>query len=116
MNYPWEQTHELTTVEVAEIHAPATIETVVTALQRDFAYAVAHTAVLVHSSHDELRILVNTARGQIIPRGECKLSDGTTIEFQDVGMPQVGAPLMTVKELLGRVWTIVAKLDLGVLP
>lgn len=91
-------------------------EDVVAALQRDFAYAVTHTAVLVHSSHDELQILVNTQRGQIIPRGECKLTDGTTIEFQDIGMAQVGAPLMSVKELLGQVWTIVAKLGLGVQP
>jgi hypothetical protein len=113
MTYPWE-TPVPAVVEPPQ--APANVEDVVQALQRDFAYAVAHTAVLVHSPHEALQILVNTQRGQIIPRGECKLTDGTTIEFQDIGMAQVGAPLMTVKELMARVWGIVTELGLGVQP
>jgi hypothetical protein len=102
--------------EVAQIHAPATVEHVVQALQRDMAYAVAHTAVLVRSPHEALQLLVNTPRGQIIPRGECKLTDGTVFEFQDIGMPQVGASLMTVPELVARVWEVVKELGLGVQP
>jgi hypothetical protein len=113
VTYPWE-TPVPAVVEPPQ--APATVEHVVQALQRDMAYAVAHTAVLVHSPHEALQLLVNTPRGQIIPRGECKLTDGSTIEFQDIGMPQVGASLMTVPELAARVWEIVKELGLGVQP
>lgn len=81
-------------------------------LQRDFSIAVQCTAVLVHSSHPNLQILVNTKRGQIIPRGECKLSDGTVLEFQDIGMPQPNTPMMTVKELLAMVWDVLQKMGL----
>ena len=106
MSYPWE------TPVPAVIEPP--VEQTVAALQRDFAYAVTHTAILVHSPHDALKMLVNTPRGQIIPRGECKLSDGTVIEFQDVGMPQINAPLMTVQELVREVLDVVGNLGLGV--
>ena len=81
-------------------------------LQRDLQYMVAHTAVLVHSNRPELRAVVNTQRGQIVPRGECKFTDGTTFELQDIGMPQPGAPEMTVKELLARLWEIARELGL----
>lgn len=111
--YPWEQTHELTTAEVA----PATqLEGTVSALQRDFAYAVTHTAVVVHSPHASLQMLVNTPRGQIVPRGECRFTDGTALEFQDIGMPQPGAPTMTVQELMARAWGIARELGLGIAP
>ena len=106
MSYPWE------TPVPAVIEPP--VEQTVAALQRDFAYAVTHTAILVHSPHDALKMLVNTPRGQVIPRGECKLSDGTVIEFQDVGMPQINAPLMTVQELVREVLDVVGNLGLGV--
>jgi hypothetical protein len=75
-------------------------------------YVVRHTAVLVHSRHEALQILVNTKRGQIIPRGECKFNDGSTLELQDIGMPQVGAPEMTVPELMARVWEVARELGL----
>lgn len=120
MKFPWEQeTHTLTVAELpSQTHVPTVMPTeeLVAALQRDFAYAMTNTAVLVHSKHEELQMLVNTPRGQIIPRGECKLTDDSTIEFQDIGMPQIGVPYMTVKELLGEVWGAVAKLGLGVQP
>ena len=89
-----------------------TTEETVAALQHDFAYAVTHTAVIVHSNRNDLAILVNTRRGQIIPRGVCTFTDGTTMEFQDIGMPQVGAREMTVLELTGTLWGIAANLGL----
>ena len=114
MTYPWEQTHELTLAQVAEIHAPAPmpVETVVQALQADMRYALANTAVMVHSEHEALQLLVNTRRGQIIPRGECWFTDGTKFELQDIGMPQVGAPEMTVPELVTKLWELVGQLGL----
>jgi hypothetical protein len=80
-------------------------------MQADLAYMVTHTAVIVHSNRPELRMLVNTPRGQIIPRGECKFTDGSTIELQDIGMPQPKAPTMAVQEIMARVWE--AARDLG---
>lgn len=82
---------------------PVPVAETVKLLQQDFAFAVQYTAVMVHSTHDELQIVVNTKRGQIVPRGECKFTDGTTFEFLDIGMPQVGAPVMTVRDLMTKV-------------
>ncbi len=95
--------------------APAELQDVadtVALLQKDFAYAVQYTAVLVHSNRPELSMLVNTPRGQIIPRGECKFKDGTRVEFQDIGMPQVNAPVVSVPDLLKRVWEVASELKL----
>lgn len=92
--------------------AVQTTEDTVKLMQRDITYMVRFTAVLVHSKHPALQMLVNTARGQIIPRGECKFTDGSTFEFQDIGMPQVGAPQMTVAELMARVWDVARELGL----
>lgn len=94
-----------------ETSARSTEETVA-ALQRDIAYVVSHTAVLVHSKHPALAMLVNTPRGQRMPRGECRLSDESMIEFQDIGMPQVGSPEMSVIELVKSVYDVVQKLGL----
>lgn len=91
---------------------PTPVSETVALLQRDVAYLVTHTAVLVHSSRPELVTLVNTARGQIVPRGQCKFTDGSTVEFQDIGMPQVGAPSMTVQELMAYVWGVANQLGL----
>ena len=91
---------------------PAPLADTVALLQRDMRYVLSHTAVMVHSPHEALQIIVNTKRGQIVPRGECKFSDGTTLEFQDIGAPQVGAPEMTVPELMTRVWEIARELGL----
>lgn len=93
---------------------PAPVTETVALLQRDFAYAVAFTAVKVHSNRPELQILVNTARGQIVPRGECKFTDGTTVEFQDIGMCQPGVPQMTVQELMAWVWQIAGEMGLEI--
>lgn len=91
---------------------PTPVDETVALLQRDIAYMVTHTAVLVHSNRVELRMLFNSPRGQIIPRGECKFTDGSTLELQDIGMPQPGADVMTVQELMARVWQIVYDLGL----
>ena len=91
---------------------PAPLADTVALLQRDMRYALQHTGVMVHSPHTALQIIVNTQRGQIVPRGECKFSDGSALEFQDIGMPQVGAPQMTVAELMTRVWNIARELGL----
>ena len=114
MKMPWET--DTLPAEVGPAQPPAAMSTedTVSALQRDFAYAMHNTAVLVHSKHEALQILVNTPRGQIIPRGKCRLTDGSTIEFQDIGMPQVGAPLMDIKKLVAEVFDVVSKLGLGV--
>ena len=73
------------------------------ALQADFAFAIRHTAILVRSSNPELRMVVNTERGQKLPIGEGIFTDGTTIELQDIGMPQPNCPVMTVQELIQAV-------------
>lgn len=91
---------------------PVPVEETLALLQRDLAYAVQYTAVVVHSNRPELAMCVNTKRGQIVPLGECKFTDGTTLELQDIGMPQVGAPTMTVPELMTRVWNAARELGL----
>lgn len=96
--YPWEP-------------ATLTVEDAVKSLQRDFAYAVLNTAVLVRSENQAFRMLVNTPRGQIIPLGEVKFTDGTTVELQDLGMPQISVPYMTVQELMAQVYA--TAIDLG---
>lgn len=100
MTFPWEQ-------------LPAVrVEDTVKLLQQDFAYAVQYTAVMVRSSRPELQIVVNTPRGQIIPRGVCKFSDGTTTEFQDIGMPRPNVPTMNIEDLMAQVWEIAKNLGL----
>lgn len=99
MTFPWE-TPQLPAVPLADT---------VAAMQRDMTYMVTHTAVLVRSTHPELKKTVNTPRGQIIPRGVCKFnnaygSDPHTTEFQDLGMPRPGVPEMTMGELMAYVW------------
>lgn len=89
--YPW------------ELPAVPTTEETVRLLQQDFAYAVTHTAILVHSTRAELRMVVNTPRGQLVPRGISKFTDGTTVELQDLGMPQPNVQTMTVNELVACV-------------
>jgi hypothetical protein len=89
----------------------------VRAIQADIAFAVTHTAVLARSDNALLRMVVNTPRGQEIPKGVVKYSDGglhiaATIEFQDVGMPQVGVPTMSMLELAQLVHTKALELGL----
>ena len=88
------------------------VEDTIALLQNDFAYAVANTAIVVHSNNPALVFTANTARGQLVPRGEVKFTDGTTVELQDIGMPQINVPQMTVQAIAARVWSIVAKLGL----
>lgn len=110
MTFPWEQLPA--TQEAAELPAPRNVEDVVTALQRDFAYAVRMTAVVVHSNNPAFAAVVNTDRGQIIPCGECKFTDGTTVELQDIGMCQPNTPYMTVQEIMAQVWDTATDLGL----
>jgi len=87
VTFPWKQSAE---------HS---LEDTVAALQRDFAFAVKHTAVLVRSSDERLRMIVNTPRGYNIPEGIGTFKDGTITELYDLGMPQPGAPVMTIDQL-----------------
>lgn len=84
-------------------------------LQADVAYLVKHTAVAVHATGEHaaaLSMLVNTARGQLVPTGVGRLTQGHTITFQDIGMPQVGAPSMTMRELAQHVHAVATGLGL----
>lgn len=86
----------------------------VAALQRDFAYAVVHTAIVVHSNNPAFYFVANTKRGQVTPRGEVKFSDGTTVELQDIGMCQPNMPYMTVQEIMARIWELASELNLEI--
>ena len=99
VKFPWEP-------------APRNVEDVVMALQRDFAYAVRMTCIVVHSNNPAFITSANTDRGQIVPRGECRFTDGTTVELQDIGMCQTNTPYMTVQEIMSRVWETATKLGL----
>jgi len=99
MTYPWEAPEQ-------------SLEEIVHAIQRDMMFAVSHTAVLVRSSMPELRMVTNTARGQEIPKGLCTYNDGTVVEFQDIGMPQIGVPTMTMQELVQTVHAKATELGL----
>lgn len=88
------------------------MEDTIRAIQRDMAYMHAYTSVVVRSNCPVLCMLVNTRRGQIVPRNECKFKDGTTLEFQDLGMPQPNTPEMTVQELVAHVWDKAQELGL----
>lgn len=91
---------------------PLTVQDTVAALQRDFAYAVSNTAVVVHSNSPAFAMTVNTQRGQIVPRGQVKFSDGTVVELQDVGMCQPNVPYMTVHEIMTNIWSLASELGL----
>lgn len=96
--FPWEQ--------------PSIAADTIAALQRDFAYAVANTAVLVHSNNPGFAMIVNTPRGQIIPQGQVKFSDGTTAELQDIGMCQPNVPHMNVRDVVAKIIRLAAELGL----
>lgn len=86
------------------------------ALQKDVAYIVRFTAILVRSKHEALAMLVNTPRGQIVPQGACRFTDGSTLEFQDIGAPQPNCPTMTIAELLRLVYDRATDLGLALVP
>lgn len=82
---------------------PPSLAETITAIQRDMAFACRYTAILVRSSDERLRMVINTERGQKPPPGEGVFTDGTTIEMQDIGMPQPNVPTMTVQEMIQAV-------------
>jgi hypothetical protein len=93
MSMPWEQPD--TPPEIEDL-----AETV-RALQADLRFAVSHTAILVRSDNEALRMVFNTERGQGMPDPlKCTFRDGTTMEFQDIGMPQPGVPTKNIKEIV----------------
>lgn len=104
--------NELTTRFPWEPPAALSAEDAIEALRQDFAYAVAHTCVVVHSDNPAFAMMANTKRGQIIPRGEVKFSDGTALELQDIGMCQPGLSYMTVQEIMTRIWGVASELGL----
>lgn len=95
--YPWE---------------PAPVERTVALLQRDFAYAIIYTCVRVRSNRPELETQANTPRGQLVPQGVARFTGGATIEFHDIGMPQIGTPELSVKDLMALVLEIARSLGL----
>lgn len=104
--------NELTVRFPWEPPAALSVDETVAALRRDFAYAVANTAVVVHSNNSAFTMTANTQRGQIVPRGEVKFQDGTTVELQDIGMCQPNVPYMTVREIMARIWEVASELNL----
>lgn len=109
-----EKKHALMPWEVPDEEPPLerSLEGTVAAIQRDMAFACRHTGVLVRSSNEALRLVVNTERGQVLPPGVGTFTDGTTIEMQDLGMPQPGCPTMTVQELVKTVMDKATELGL----
>lgn len=114
MRFPWETEQLPAPVETAPL--PAELGDTVAAMQRDMAYMVAYTAVRVHSSRPELAVTVNTLRGQIVPMNQCRFTDGTVFELQDIGMPQPNTPTMTVRDLLVQIWEVTRELGLELQP
>jgi hypothetical protein len=90
------------------------VEDTIALLQRDFAYAVLNTAIVVHSSNPALAFTANTQRGQLTPRGEVKFTDGTTVELQDIGMCQPNVPYLTVQQIMSRIWQLASDLGLEI--
>lgn len=97
--FPWDQPRQ-------------SAEDAIALLKNDFAYAVANTAVVVHSNNAAFAFIANTARGQLVPRGEVKFTDGTTIELQDIGMCQVNVPYLTVQQIMARIWKQASELGM----
>lgn len=97
----------------AELGEPTLADTV-RAIQQDIAFAVKHTAILVRSDNVAFRMVVNTERGQLMPPGRVTFSDGSTVEFQDVGMPQPNVPTMTVQELVKTAFSKATELGLEI--
>lgn len=89
-------------------------EDTIALIQNDFAYAVANTAIVVHSNNAAFAFIANTKRGQLVPRGEVKFSDGTTLELQDIGMCQPNTPYMSVQQIMSRIWKLASDLGLEI--
>jgi hypothetical protein len=118
MTFPWEKQAPLPMPwEQSAPPAAPDLEGTVKALQRDVGYMVTHTAVIVHATGPHaaaLGMLFNTRRGQLIPVGEAKYTDGHTIRFQDLGMPQPRAPEMTVQEAVRVLFDAAQRLGLEI--
>jgi hypothetical protein len=99
--------------------APDDLVQTVKALQADVRTMVSHTGVIVHATGPHaaaLGMLVNTTRGQLIPPGEVRYSGGHTLRFQDLGMPQPGAPFMTIPQLVKSLVDVTQRLGLELEP
>lgn len=90
------------------------VEDTIALIQNDFAYAVANTCIVVHSSNSAFAFVTNTQRGQLVPRGEVRFSDGTTVELQDIGMCQPNVPYMNVQQIMSRIWKLASDLGLEI--
>jgi hypothetical protein len=116
MSMPWDAP-EAPLVPWAQPGPPAVADVAekLRRLQEDVGTIVTHTGVMVHATGPHaaaLSMLVNTRRGQLMPTGVARYTDGTTIQFQDIGMPQPGAPFMTLPELFQQLYGIVQQLGL----
>jgi hypothetical protein len=111
MSMPWEQPDTPPEIDDApqidmdaarrEAMDRLNIVETVRALQADLQFMVSHTAILVRSDNLLLRMVFNTERGQSMPNPlKCTFRDGTVMEFQDIGMPQPGVPIKTIKEIV----------------
>lgn len=93
---------------------PVPVEEQLDALRRDVAIMVTHTCVDVQSSNPAIRMSANVERTSTIPHGEATLSDGTTVEFRNTGMPRPGVPFMTIEKLIENVLEAVSGQGLSV--
>jgi len=119
MTFPWEKPAPLPMPWDAPAVPVRSTDDTVRALQRDVAYMVTHTAIMVHATGPQaaaLGMLINTRRGQLVPTGEVKCSGGHTLRFQDLGMPQPGAPEATVQWLVAEMVDVTHRLGLEIEP
>jgi len=123
MGFPWESAQPLMPWQASEPPAAQgdvvqrldALEGTLSRLQADARYIVTHTAVLVHATGPhaaQLGMLANTKRGQLVPTGVAEYGEHT-IEFRDIGMPQVGVPEMSVQELCAAMFAKMQELGIS---
>lgn len=73
-------------------------------IKRDMGTMITHTCLAVKSSHEAFKgMAMNVPRSVDNPTGKGTYRDGTTIEFIDLGMPQLGVQFGTIADLLRTV-------------
>jgi len=95
---------------------PVPVEETVKALQQDMAFAIRYTCIIVHSNRAEFQMAFNVPRGELVPRNEGRFTDGTTVEMQDIGMPQPNTPISDVAKISQLIVDIAAALKLELVP